>query len=212
MKYKTKTKLRKKFREWKQEYQTQKLKRRLAVAEFKKEWRDMEIDSSRFIQKIGSSMMLNGCVLLLIGVHMPWFYFGKFYLSIYDAISLFPDFLFSNAPYFLVGGGFLFFLVVRSLIVKKFLWSISLIISSGFLLFVILNYFFLKHAIHDGLKVSPVTGPGVCFTGLAALLITMSGLLIYFSRKKDKKRNKQEMYNWEKRRIQKRRRIKNRDR
>ena len=208
MRFKIKTKLLAQCRVWKQKYLTRKLKRRLVVAEFKNEWRDMEIDSSRFIQKIGSSIMLNGCILLLIGVHMPWFYFSKFYISIYDGVLLFPDLLFSNAIYFLVGGGFLFFLVIRSLIVKKFLWPISLIISSGFLFFVIVDYFFLKSAIHENLKVSPVTGPGVCFTGLAALLITMSGLLIYFSRKKDKKRNKQGIYNWEKRRRQKRRAVK----
>jgi len=201
---KIKTKLLEKCREWKHGYLTRKLKMRLAGVKFKNEWRKMEIDSSRVIQKFGSSMMLNGCILLIIGVHMPWFYFGKFYVSIYDGVFLFPDYLFSNAIYFVVPGGFLFFLVVRSLIVKKFLWEISIFISSGFLLLVIVNYFFLKRKIHENLKVSTVTGPGVWFSGLAALLITMSALLIYFSRKKDKKRNKKEMYNWEKRRRRKR--------
>ena len=178
---------------------------RLAGVNFRNDWRDMEIDSSRFIQKIGSTMMLNGCILLLIGVHMPWFYFGKFFLSLYEAVSIFPFLFSTGAACFVLVIGFLFFLVIRSLILKKFQWFAALLLSSIFILFVIVNYFLLKSAIYEITKTILITGPGVRVSFFSALLMTLSALLIYLSRKKDNHIKNKGMYNREKRRRRKRR-------
>ena len=205
MGFNIKTKLLAQCRVWKQKYQTQKLKMRLAGVNFRNDWRDMEIDSSRFIQKIGSTMMLNGCILLLIGVHMPWFYFGKFSLSLYEAVSIFPFLFSTGAACFVLVIGFLFFLVIRSLILKKFQWFAALLFSSIFILFVIVNYFLLKSAIYEITKTILITGPGVRVSFFSALLMTLSALLIYLSRKKDNHIKNKGMYNREKRRRRKRR-------
>jgi hypothetical protein len=203
--FKIKTKLLAQCRVWKHKYQTQELKRRLVEAEYGDMWADMEIDSSRLIQKFASTMMLNALFFVLIGIKLPWLYFGKFSLSLYDAVSLFPFVFSGGVLYFVFGSGFLFYFIIRSLISKKFQWSISLILSGSFFLIFIFFYFFLKSAISEELNVTTVTGPGVWVSLFAALLITVGGLVIYLTRKKDNHIKNIGMYYQEKPWRQKRR-------
>jgi multidrug transporter EmrE-like cation transporter len=203
--FKIKTKLLAQCRVWKQEYQTRKLKRRLMEAEHNDLWADMEIDSSRFIQKIGSTMMLNSSVLLTYGLFLPWFYIGPLPLSLFMASSLNSFTQGSLSATFFLGGGIILFFSLRSLIAKKFAWPPYSIFSVLILLNVIVSYFMNKSFLNDAVKNMPVTaGPGVWVSGVAALLIMLSGLLTYLTRKKDKKTKNKEMYNREKRRRRKR--------
>ncbi|MFC2155926.1 hypothetical protein ACFLRB_05510, partial [Acidobacteriota bacterium] len=88
---------------------------------------------------------------------------------------------------------------------KKFEWYMSSMFSGSYFLLFTLNYFLLKYAISDGVKVTPVTGPGFWVSLIASLLITVGGLLIYLTRKKENEMQHRVSSNWGKRLRKKRR-------
>lgn len=149
----------------------------------------LEINSSRFIQQIGSTLFFNGSILIVLSVFIPWLILYTEPVKVHDVISRITLLNMGRFATF-IGGLFLGFIALRSLIMKKFLWIFALIACVTSCLSYILNSHLIWSVIskYKAFYI-PVTS-GFLVSGLGIILVVVGGYLTYLTRDREEEEEK----------------------
>ncbi|MCK4766647.1 MAG: hypothetical protein KAW12_30930 [Candidatus Aminicenantes bacterium] len=153
----------------------------------------LDIDSSKISQRFASTMGLNGCILVVISASMPWLlmdinhYIQNYRVQIDVYLLRFGMFV-PLAGGVLLGGFFL-----RSIIKKKFTWSLALLFYILIVLMNIMNYFTLRSIYVSDTRCVHLTS-ALLMNIIGSILIALGGTGVYLFRNKEEEQRNLQKY------------------